>query len=1555
MKRRYMFLVSLMLAFSFSSCTKDYQSLFLTGDGSFEQLVPFENSQVVGSDGGVVVGGGEDSPQGKKTFIQIPEGALATDTVISLRSVDPAEEGISRYGSQDNYFVEFGPHGTVFEKPAIVSIPYRPVENAAGQRLFYYNADKTTWEEVPILALDEENRVVLAEITHFSIYTVDSTNMLLDIELYRNNSDNLYGAVKLMTPWDQIDLGGDGMMSELMAAQPVDVRAAYRVTLKRELGHGMPAWLIGLLDTINPVIATRTIYYRVDQVLGSVYSVEAEDESASVLLNTMSRGIELDFAGVERYYSGEPLLFDFGISAVDDRQYYLTVDLYYLKNGATLDTMTADDIWGSQGYTVVAYTGAQMLPAMPPVTDVDANGDGIVDHSGDGYAYDQLPVVAITSPPDGGAFLEGTPISFSATATDLEDGPIPGSALGWSSDRDGPVGTGETIDVDTLSLGTHVITCTATDSVGNLGTGTVTVIVSADPPVVTSVIPVDGATGIPVASSIYARFNKEIDPASVTDATFLVRDGDGTPVAGLVSYDSLVATFTPVPALRYNTQYTVTMTTGVRDNNGTPLAGEVSWSFRTRSNEVQLEPAAYEHHGAAYFGGPTRRLARTSGEDLQVGVDFTYGDDILDIYDMSVGGAFADGRYLRIVEDTVNIGDLAGLGLTPVAMDMESWVAPHSDECFVDPAKSKFTLPRPSYWSRMENWDGTLVSPEVGEGTPSTAQDITDTYAGINSTANHYEDFVEGSGLGQALHNYWYAQGGYVGAWGQSVGSRYLYPFGEGVTRDVSRGTLSFYGKIDTLKTLDAFGVCGGNSRVEWRMISDILQVRIYNVNTDGVDTGMQAEIWMFNGTDMVKIAGPVNFGPINTWYHIYIEWDIDESMENRSVVVHANNSEILYTTMDLPGTLRHAQDPYIQAYGYTYAWGATVEWVSLVGAIRAESFLDNVKWFNHVVKSGGEPAGPGWDYARLMAGHDNAVHAVYGSSGDYRPILDGGTSGVGYFYNPVMPGVGEAPSAPANLREKTTGSSTGHLTWDASVDPDGTVIGYDIYMSLTSGSGYAKIGTSYVNEFAVDTLSPFTPTYFMIRAVDDTGIESGESNELMVNIEPEMQVLWGNSDVPDGGEMTFMTMLRARNRKSLVIKNLGDINLELTGMPPVEITGTDASSFSVVYEPATVITPSGSTVFTVEFRPLTGGAKTATLTIPNTDADKGGYSITLTGNSYYGRMDIGLYNPNSPTIFFPGGDFILKFLAPDGSFYKNVRYQWESRPGAQALAGDFNCDGRADLCLYGGDRFLIRFGYGENSFGTQRTYVWRSGGRAFTGDFNFDGYYDLGLYNVNGDGRARIRYGDGNGGFSGETVYNWGSFPSAQVVAGDFNGDGHFDLCLYNAEGGGDFRIRYGDSTGSFGGETIEARWDIWPDANNTEGYYYQGWNPPFAYYHSYHEYSRVFSGDFNGDGIWDIGIYYVNKLTGFGSRILIDSLRSGCVVTRYGNGDGSFSDFKYNRLINDYSLALRLVGDYYEENFVNKLYSEFWIFAYLDYSYNYYPGLVLKGKPISGNFDWQ
>ena len=103
-------------------------------------------------------------------------------------------------------------------------------------------------------------------------------------------------------------------------------------------------------------------------------------------------------------------------------------------------------------------------------------------------------------------------------------------------------------------------------------------------PTVLSNTPINGGTGVAVNESASVTFSKEMNPTSLTAATFTLTSGmPAVAVAGTVVYANSKATFWPATHLANNTMYTATITTGAMSAAGMGMAMLHSWSFTTGS------------------------------------------------------------------------------------------------------------------------------------------------------------------------------------------------------------------------------------------------------------------------------------------------------------------------------------------------------------------------------------------------------------------------------------------------------------------------------------------------------------------------------------------------------------------------------------------------------------------------------------------------------------------------------------------------------------------------------------------------------------------------------------------------------------------------------------------------------------------------------------------------------------------------------------------------------------------------------------------------------------
>ncbi len=112
----------------------------------------------------------------------------------------------------------------------------------------------------------------------------------------------------------------------------------------------------------------------------------------------------------------------------------------------------------------------------------------------------------------------------------------------------------------------------------------------------------------------------------------------------------------------------------------------------------------------------------------------------------------------------------------------------------------------------------------------------------------------------------------------------------------------------------------------------------------------------------------------------------------------------------------------------------------------------------------------------------------------------------------------------------------------------------------------------------------------------------------------PEFVVKQSGIIFQDGDIFDFLTV-NSQKDETFVIENTGEANLRLTGTPKVDITGTDASDFTVVTQPDSVIFPEATAEFIIRFSAaaLGQGQRTALVNIPNNDSDEASFSFSVT------------------------------------------------------------------------------------------------------------------------------------------------------------------------------------------------------------------------------------------------------------------------------------------------------------------------------------------------------
>jgi len=259
-------------------------------------------------------------------------------------------------------------------------------------------------------------------------------------------------------------------------------------------------------------------------------------------------------------------------------------------------TFTPDvDLAPGTLYTATITTGAQ-----------DPAGVGLASNYVWTFTTEAPPTVVSTVPVN---LATAVPVNTPITAT-FSEAMNPATITGTTFTVTGP-GATPVAGVVTYSGTTATFTPTAVLANSTLFTATITTgtqdptgaplaanvvwtFTTAPMTAVTSTVPANGATNVPLNQKVVATFDTPMTASTITAAgTFtLATTTGGTAVPGAVTYDtsSNTAIFTPTAALTASTQYTATVTTAAQSAQGNALPANYVWNFTTGTAPNAVAP-----------------------------------------------------------------------------------------------------------------------------------------------------------------------------------------------------------------------------------------------------------------------------------------------------------------------------------------------------------------------------------------------------------------------------------------------------------------------------------------------------------------------------------------------------------------------------------------------------------------------------------------------------------------------------------------------------------------------------------------------------------------------------------------------------------------------------------------------------------------------------------------------------------------------------------------------------------------------------------------------------
>ena len=225
-------------------------------------------------------------------------------------------------------------------------------------------------------------------------------------------------------------------------------------------------------------------FYYMGKTTGTSFSANLKNE---VFFRNAQNGSLV--AETYRWYNGAGEIIDSDIVFYDGGWLFTTTTQGSCARAMVLENFATHEFGHMLGLSHSASNTATMYPSGKTCStdwmSLDPDDLAGVEALYPPSSVDKAPVVSITSPTSGASATADSAVTFTGSATDVEDGNLSGGIV-WTSSVDGALGTGASL-TKSLSVGKHIITAKAKDSAGIVSSTDIAVTVLSSSTVTTGV------------------------------------------------------------------------------------------------------------------------------------------------------------------------------------------------------------------------------------------------------------------------------------------------------------------------------------------------------------------------------------------------------------------------------------------------------------------------------------------------------------------------------------------------------------------------------------------------------------------------------------------------------------------------------------------------------------------------------------------------------------------------------------------------------------------------------------------------------------------------------------------------------------------------------------------------------------------------------------------------------------------------------------------------------------------------------------------------------------